>query len=1229
MGAKITITNTANPELVLRKKENQTGQTTGLTIEKPGVIKLQTMATKVTTKIDVTVQNTGMIAEKTALKGNLSQRSTENPAMSGISPRKVNLPVTIGIDQWKERQGSGTTILAQSAYSVIGQKKAPVKNFMTTSHNTINIEDTPYSAIAPQSTGNMGIKKDDRESLDASRSSNIQTVTHTKPTVNPTAYQTPMYYGVGPPSLNQFPNIYRGPAPFYPTQVPVAHPHYLVPVPPPHIQPYHHPEINTVGGNVGFPSSMNSLGAISKQNNELLNSIIALMNHERTDPRNRRPLTSGQHPHRSLLPAQLQPADIAKLRPQINALLVQASADSLSTKSQSDSGVKSPVLPTGTSGASLSTEDIIRIREKKERLNAKRKNEKELCRREAMYMREELNKNLDKSRHAKKPRISHQPYASPASSTHSGEGRNDKLKTANPTASKSLESLISPDLPASSRVLQSVAAALTSPSPSTVPEVETMPRPTGIVTPNPRPIHPIFMESRNSFPLTEPTSSLQSVISSPSSAPDDRSRVISEIDQTLSVLKEEMQTNQNNTEVKDSMSKLLQLVIKLGGATPNDDQAETTEDGGVTRTTDPDSSVRPSSEDHRQYEEISDQTIHGNRTPDPTERTDLILNPAETPKDTIPFISDSSVIPFISDGSAFSHPTSSKRGAVTESIRNDALENPDNSVIPFISDDLTHSDHDLSRTSVTTTDSNGGEFPLSTSTGAGKYATHNIDELLSKVKPAIESINRMQSINKSDKHRLQADSSFVGEKIQVIGSVATAKVDQNLSSSSSKLPDNAVRSPANFTTVPSTLVTIVRPQPMPALTDIQPILSLAKNLEPVTVKVLGDEPSLNSTLLKEPETAAMALEDKKEKTECQSPSAKSDRGTPTLDERYPELTVSNCQEKNETKSNPFHVFNPDRSTECEAICLYLESVHGVHVDIVEVFGKLCDNLKALDKHSLDVNMLGNQYNAILPMGTLWVVFRSDDVSRLHLVPNIALLKAAGSRVQFVSANSVRDVRLKKYRNLFAGDGGIIVPLCPKTVLSKSDSFRHLLMWLIGQGKGCRSRNRWRIGLHQHILNALQCAQNSDNDIERDNARQISEWVCHANDVKPRVLIELPKHHCDSVSSTKVADAWNFYDRISNDKLAKSVLECAMKLQEDRADRLRHVVLLIDGDPGALCWHEIWQCGICVASVENFAEQICSKRTETPTNPLMSCVLPLYKDGLPCLIKKLGKAFLEM
>lgn len=87
-------------------------------------------------------------------------------------------------------------------------------------------------------------------------------------------------------------------------------------------------------------------------------------------------------------------------------------------------------------------------------------------------------------------------------------------------------------------------------------------------------------------------------------------------------------------------------------------------------------------------------------------------------------------------------------------------------------------------------------------------------------------------------------------------------------------------------------------------------------------------------------------------------------------------------------------------------------------------------------------------------------------------------------------------------------------------------------------------------------------RDSDNTIERENGRKISEWVCHANDVKPRVLIELKEHQCDSVPSNKVASGWNYYDRMSNDKLAKLVLRCALKMQEDRADQLRHVVLLI-------------------------------------------------------------------
>lgn len=952
---KITISNTAAHGQISKRKE---GQMTGMTIERLMMIKPTTIATKENTKTDVMVQSTGMIAEKATLRCNTSRESgkqnTENQTMSGITPKRVNPPVTIGVDQWKERRGIGTTdIVGRSAYSAIDPRKAPVKNFMT-GRSTTNVEDTRYLVTAPLNIGSTTMMKSVRLPLGAGHSSRIQNMTRIKPTVNPTAYQTPMYYGVGPPNVNQFPNMYRGPGPFYPTQVPVAHPHYLVPVPPPHIQPYHRSEITAVGGNIGFPNSMNSLGAISKQNTELLNSILALMNGERIDPRNKRPVPSGQPPLRPTLPAQLQPADIAKLMPQINDLLMRASAASPPTKSCQDSSVKSPVFQTGTSGASLSAEDIMRIREKKERMNAKRRNEKELCRREAMYMREELNKHLElegRHKHAKKQKSNHQPYTSPASSTHSGEGHGDKQRPQKSAMSKSSDTLYNLDR---SKVLQDVPAKVASPSSivdqASVPENETSWRPTGIATPNPRPVHPVFMESRTSFPLTESASAQQSAGTSRSPAPTTRNAVISEIDQTLSVLKREMQTNRDNTGVKDSMSKLLQLVIKLGGATPQDDQADTAHMTG------PDSMKHPFSEDYHQSGEISNQTSHS-RAPELSERTDQILNPAETPKDAIPFISDSPVIPFISDGS---------ENMLTDStgIEKNAMGRPDDTVIPFISDDSSYS-HGSSRATVTTDQMK--EFPLSVSTGAGKYATRNIDELLSKVKPAIETINRIQSLSKKDvdKRDLQ-DASSVGEKIQVIGSVP--KLDQNMDTSTSQAT-GTVRSLAKFTSAPpSTLVTIVRPRPV-SLTNIQPILSLAKNPEPMAIKALDVmETSVNTAVTEQPETS-------KQPNACQSPSRKSDRGTPTLDERYPELAVDNSKSKNETKSNPFYVFNPDCSIECETISRYLESVHGVHVDIKEVFDKLCDNLKALDMSSLDTHAISNQYNDVLPAGTLWVVFR--------------------------------------------------------------------------------------------------------------------------------------------------------------------------------------------------------------------------------------------------------------
>lgn len=971
-GSKITVTNTAVAEQSL-KKEDQVGRTTGLTTEKRSLVKPGTMATKGNTKTDGIIQNIGMIAEKTISRGELShgrdnqatgrilpQKAslTGNRGTSGSSLQKVNLPVTIGIDQWKERRGSGTTVTGQSAYSVTGQKTARITNFMTTSHNPI--ENTPYSAIDPRSIGSMAMKKDGHRSLDAGHSSVNQTMTLMRP--NPTAYQTPVYYGLRPPNLNRFPSMYQGSGPFYPTQAPIVHPHYLVPVQPPLIQPYHRPEVNMVGGNIGFPNSMNSLGTISKQNTELLNSIIALMNRERADPRNKRPATSGQPPRLSQFPTQLQPADIARLMPQINNLVKQASNLNPSARSASDLDVKSPTTQAGTSGSSLSAEDIMRIREKKERLKVKRQNEKELCRREAMYMREELNKHLEKKqKHVKKPRASHQPYTSPASSAHSGEGHSDNPQVVKPTTSKPMDSALSPDQTTSSKMLWSVP---TSEEHGTAPENEASPRPTGIVTPKPRPVHPLFMESRSSFPLTELTLSRQSAMSSPSPTHDDKNRVISEIDQTLSVLKQEMQTNRNNTDVKDYMSKLLQLVIKLGGATPHNDQADTTEEISTSVLTESAvSSVRTPAED--QSEENLSETIHDDQAPESTGDTDRILYPAETPKDTIPFISDSS---------AFSSRSATASGnAVTETptVRNDVIEQSDYSVIPFISDDLSYSPAP-SRTVVTTTESSGEKFPVLTSTGAGKYAVQNIDELLSKVKPAIESINRMQSLNQTGKC-LQGDSSFSGEKIQVIGS---AKVDHRFNTSTSKMVAT-VRSPANFTTIPSALVTVVQPRPVSALTDIQPILSLARNPEPITVSVLDEEPMVNSVLIEEPEIAmhTQSLEDKTPGRECQSPGIKSDRGTPTLDERYPELTVTESSLKNEPKSNPFYVFNPGRLMECEAICRYLESVHGVHVDIAEIFGKLCENLKALDKDSLDADVLRSRYNAALPMGILWVVFR--------------------------------------------------------------------------------------------------------------------------------------------------------------------------------------------------------------------------------------------------------------
>lgn len=647
--------------------------------------------------------------------------------------------------------------------------------------------------------------------------------------------------------------------------------------------------------------------------------------------------------------------------------------------------------------ASLSLDDIKRIREKKQKMKEKRDAEKELSKKEAMHMREELNKSIDR-----RARILHQtvkkskptkkigetmstcsPTDSTSSSTSSELSRKG-MKTTAPIISKPMFNLT---LPASTQVLSDVAFALAEPKAGdkvpVLPDVvlagpmeddnvlsaAVAARPTGVVTPTPRPMHPIFMQGPVEFPLVGESSAVQSDPNTIAKDPSHPTHVMTEIDDTLSQLKRGLQGSRNENEVKESTAKLLQLVLKLGGAS-----SETVSQSDSTDLTNSAASLsrfltRENASHPVQTGERTMTRIQDARAPvEPITTTNLSNTDVKT---NIPTrLTDCSQIQanrfhFLLSSMSIeklnaSVKTSRKKSYMRSDIRPRFVESREAFVQEF-------------------------RKRIGATPGSNEAVSQqNIDEILNKLRPYIETIqhekpsvqeniesNRTAAVHSSDTFIFTATNPkkvHSMDKATQPESTLTAICESETAGTA----DVVVSMPKTSRVVP----VVARKQAVEkeGLNDSPKVLKLLKPIpiQPASILMENPDPPVivdqPVQVIEARQTSGMTSVVKSRTT---SPRNRSDSSTPTMDERYPEPVAR----KVENDTNWFVVFDPHKSPECEAIQHYLMNVNGVTFDLnkmklVQSEGET--NGKEKDgKNVLSLDSIRNQ----LPDGKLWIVLR--------------------------------------------------------------------------------------------------------------------------------------------------------------------------------------------------------------------------------------------------------------
>lgn len=972
----------------------------------------------------------------------------------------------------------------------------------------------------------------------------------------------------------------------------------------------------------------------------------------------------------------------------------EVSQSKVSTRPTASTSINSPP---GT----LSLQDIQRIREKKERLKAQKNAEQEASRREAASMRDELNKSisrkLKKSSNKNSKSTKRKRSASPESttSTNSGETTSSgKVKVSEANVKEPTKPLFSLDQPASTQVLCDVAVALADSKVGISSASST--RPTGVVTPTPRPIHPVFMQSMNSFPLTEVTSShigtttSTSVSVVPSSTP---TQILSEIDSTLSHLRSGMQSSGNESEMRDTTAKLLRILqhlhLQLGASDTSssgtagqfssshaDVLSNQSPSVSTTNSRIPEQQNLPNNVDSHRDVEVGPSLLHGI---DPRTSSSVQTTLSET--------IDSHVAAF----------------KWTLQHFNDSKLESASSVCVF--EDPVETDQLLSgivaeeRNKIVQEYIERSSEPQPVPPPEPQQPAQNIDDILKKLKPFIQDLNKSNILGSTEqqtskplqtgpmppdpvsvprqqsaaedrsmevppenhqpppvlsnsKHIEQHDNleqTSVGDQSLnnqppysmscQYDSKREHFADIHLQFYSSPTPNNSVTDSENkhqFKPVPNQQLNIASSQ-QPVLNKPivipRPLDNVASQPDIIVpshpVNVIAGPPPSQQTNNQPQHQAAPSVPvhevlnndntlrpSMHQRFAATSPSSRSDSGTPTLDERYPDPVRLRKRKRrgdvSASQTNSFLVFDPENSEECEAIRSYLASVTGIQFDTNKMSEDLHSNInKKTQEGNAQSIVVQEEIRKVLPPGILWAVIRTADLKHLHSLPHLTLLKSAGTHVQFVSADSVGDVKARHYRNILTGDGGILVPLCPKTLLRKPAIFQNLMQWLFGQTAGVGKDKKWKIVSHQHLLNALQDAEKSEDVIERQNADQALDSLWLAGQKK--LALELVKHQCDETPpiDKKAAFVWNWFDTATKEELAAKALTCSLKLQSYRLRQSRHVILLIDDDPLDPCWKPVWQSGICVSTMEMFVDLVCSKPCDPVTGQSTSCVLPLY------------------
>nr|CAB3263122.1 uncharacterized protein LOC101243233 [Phallusia mammillata] len=291
---------------------------------------------------------------------------------------------------------------------------------------------------------------------------------------------------------------------------------------------------------------------------------------------------------------------------------------------------------------------------------------------------------------------------------------------------------------------------------------------------------------------------------------------------------------------------------------------------------------------------------------------------------------------------------------------------------------------------------------------------------------------------------------------------------------------------------------------------------------------------------------------------------------------------------------PFYVFDPRGDPNCDAIVTYLRRINGVPYHLHRV----TEVLAAQRKNYLIgikgmIGITDDILNCSLPAGRLWIVIRSADLSLLPSMPYLSMLKCAGPRVQFVQADTLDEVKSRRYHHIMSGEHGIILPVSANVIIDNPVVFTKIVNWMVQTrndqvGEGKPLKNTWRLALYNHILEDLQATSDTRFGSELGQKAASS-------------LIQLLKENSGIVVNLFARDQY------SGNVSESDIVETAMELQLENLRHTRHVVVLTGHDQESPQWRRLRRAGVAVTTLDQFVQSIKqAKHNENPCqySPLM-------------------------